>query len=969
MCRRLVFEAFLLGMVALAGHAAEPLAYWPFDGNLDDVIASADGTFFGGVLDYVPGKIGRAILFDGVDDHVQAMVNNLDAYTISAWVMPQRAGAVSIVVRTSASGTTTHWSHQMRITASGVFEHYLWDGTARNVVGTIPVEAGSWHFVAIAAGNNGPVQLYVNGQEDGIATTVGTMWAEGDRFDIGSNSGGDMQWFQGIIDDVRIYDEVLSAEEIEHVMQSGLMTSYEPSPEDGAADVVRDVTLEWLPGRSAAAHDVYVGAVFDDVNDASRAEPMGVLLSQEQTGAAYDPGRLNFGQVYYWRVDEVNAAPDNTIFKGNVWSFTVEPFAYAVENVLATSNTVSTEGQGPERIVDGSGLNAEDQHSTGTGDMWAGTPNPDEPSYLLFEFDRVYKLYEMLIWNYNMQFEMFLGYGVKEATVEYSEDGANWSVLGDVELAQSPGTETYTYGTPVAFDGVAARYVRLTIVSAFSPTASLYGLSEIRFMYIPVVAREPQPADGAVAVSVDAALTWRAGREAALHEVYLGTDPNTLPLVGTPTKAEYTPTGGFHLGTTTFWRIVEVNDAQTVPAWAGDLWSFSTQEYLLVDDFEAYVDEPGDGDVIWEIWIDGLVEYGGDPANGGSTVGHAVSPFAERTMVHSGSQSMPLYFDNPSASAISEADRTLTLPQDWTAYGIQTLSLWFQGAAGNTGNLYVKINNTRIAYDGDTGDIATALWQPWIIDLATVGADLSSVTTLTIGVEGTGSGVIYIDDIRLYGKTAEYITPVEPDGASLLVHYTFEGNVLDSSGNGIDGQANGDPIYGAGVDGQALQFDGVDDYVDVMLDVPENGSATAFWFKTTNPDCGLYAVVQNPLGAGGHDRHLYLANGRVGVRIYSGGVIVAAVDVADGQWHHLAHTYGDAIGGQRLYLDGSLQAQGTKAQSDFDWQERVHLGWSVDAVEPYLEGMLDDVRIYDRVLSSAEIAWLAGERVPVLEPF
>ena len=171
------------------------------------------------------------------------------------------------------------------------------------------------------------------------------------------------------------------------------------------------------------------------------------------------------------------------------------------------------------------------------------------------------------------------------------------------------------------------------------------------------------------------------------------------------------------------------------------------------------------------------------------------------------------------------------------------------------------------------------------------------------------------------------------------------------------------------MDGQALQFDGVDDYVNVVLDVPENGYAAAFWFKTTNPDCGLYAVVDNPLGSS-HDRHIFLVDGNIRVRIWNVEIITAAgLNVADGQWHHVAHTFGDAVGGQKLYVDGLLLANGTKAQSDFDSQERVHFGWSVDAANDFMEGMLDDARIYDRALTPAEIAWLAGITDPVVVPF
>jgi len=128
-------------------------------------------------------------------------------------------------------------------------------------------------------------------------------------------------------------------------------------------------------------------------------------------------------------------------------------------------------------------------------------------------------------------------------------------------------------------------------------------------------------------------------------------------------------------------------------------------------------------------------------------VGHLNSPFAEQTIVHSGRQSMPLSYDNTGMTT-AEADYSLTA--DWSAHGIRSLSLYFHGAEGNTGQLYVKINGTRIAYDGPASDLAEASWRQWSIDLSQVG-DISSVRSLTIGVEGAeANGVIYVDDIRLY---------------------------------------------------------------------------------------------------------------------------------------------------------------------------------------------------------------------------
>ena len=98
----------------------------------------------------------------------------------------------------------------------------------------------------------------------------------------------------------------------------------------------------------------------------------------------------------------------------------------------------------------------------------------------------------------------------------------------------------------------------------------------------------------------------------------------------------------------------------------------------------------------------------------------------------------------------SEATRTFAVPQDWTKYGIQTLGIWFYGTAGNTGQLYVKINGVKVPYSGNVADLAVEDWQLWDIDLTTVGVNVQSVTSLAIGIDGNAAaGTLYIDDILL----------------------------------------------------------------------------------------------------------------------------------------------------------------------------------------------------------------------------
>ncbi len=86
---------------------------------------------------------------------------------------------------------------------------------------------------------------------------------------------------------------------------------------------------------------------------------------------------------------------------------------------------------------------------------------------------------------------------------------------------------------------------------------------------------------------------------------------------------------------------------------------------------------------------------------------------------------------------------------DWTASGVKTLSLMFAGSPGLIGQLYCKIGDTKLLYDGDATNLGDSAWQAWTIDLSTVGGNLKSVTELAIGVEGGGSGILYIDDIHL----------------------------------------------------------------------------------------------------------------------------------------------------------------------------------------------------------------------------
>ena len=577
-----------------------------------------------------------------------------------------------------------------------------------------------------------------------------------------------------------------------HMLGGDMSLASFPSPEVGAVDVIRDSSLSWTPGIHAATHNLYFGESFEDVNSASVATAAGLDVN------SFDPGHLDFGQTYYWRVDEVNGTPDKTVTKGLVWSFTAEPYSIPIpgSTISVTASSFSNDFSMPEKTADGSGLGADDSHGTSDADMWF-TGSPDLDPWIQYEFDDIKKLDTMKVWNSNGPAESAIGWGVKDVQIEYSVDGETWDVLADAtQFSRASGLPTYNQYDEIDFGGAAAKVVRFNIQSNWGGILMSYSLSEVQFNVIPVTASTPAPVSGAVDVAPDAVVTWHAGREAAQHTVYVSTDQaeaadGSAPSVTTSTNSLDLSTLDLQLGETYYWRVDEVNEAEAVSVWAGPVWSLSIVDALAVDDFEGYNNVSPDRP--FQTWLDGFgysadeffpVAYGGNGTGAG--IGHDIwslsSPhydgdIMETTNTLTGAgQSMPFYYSN-SGGVASETQRTFAVPQDWTLGGAQTLSIAFSGQTGNTGTFYVMINNTKVTYQGD---IALALWQTWTIDLATVNTNLQSVTKLALGVEGSGAGgMLLIDDITLLADAAG---PGGNDGP-LVVWVSFHGSdIVPASG-------------------------------------------------------------------------------------------------------------------------------------------------------------------------------------------
>ena len=257
---------------------------------------------------------------------------------------------------------------------------------------------------------------------------------------------------------------------------------------------------------------------------------------------------------------------------------------------------------------------------------------------------------------------------------------------------------------------------------------------------------------GAADVDPGLVLRWRAGREAAAHEIYLSADETAVAdgtaLLETVADSSYTPVG-LELGSTYYWKVNEVNEAEAISSWQGSVWSFATLAFATIDDFESYDDEDNR---IYDTWIDGWVN------ETGSTVGYLEEPFAERSIINSGRQSMPLAYENAGAPFYSEAERDLG-GADWSARGADTLRLYVTGQADNDPvTLYVAVEDTAgqvaVVAHADAEIALSTTWQEWQIPFSDLtGVNLSSVSTMYIGLgdrdnpSAGGTGLIFVDDI------------------------------------------------------------------------------------------------------------------------------------------------------------------------------------------------------------------------------
>jgi hypothetical protein len=205
------------------------VGYWPFNGGdisgnsvLDRSGQGNNGTMSGGPLKVI-GKIGQALNLDGQNDMAtiadHASLDMTSAVTVSTWFYPRDlSGGWHVIAAKGISGTNSNYGLWY---TGGYFSITFWNGTWINHATNQTYSAGQWyHLVGIIDSANDNVRLYVNGQLDIDSQTETTnMVANNDPLYITVNYGG--AWANGVIDETRVYNRALSADEVKALYNMG----------------------------------------------------------------------------------------------------------------------------------------------------------------------------------------------------------------------------------------------------------------------------------------------------------------------------------------------------------------------------------------------------------------------------------------------------------------------------------------------------------------------------------------------------------------------------------------------------------------------------------------------------------------------------------------------------------------------------------------------------------------------------
>ena len=743
---------------------AGPVGHWRFDDGSGTTAKDSSGNNFDGKLlgdpTWVAGKVGSgALSFDGSDGMVEVPEGpalDMDSMlSITAWVNLSGFSTYYFIVCKSPSGTAAvnyPGNYEFRVeSGTGILQllHQTSQGQELSTyVSTTPLTAGQWRHVAVTLQKGGRVEFYIDGvSAGGAAQTTNFGILNNEPVRIGGRKDG-YSYFYGQIDDVRIYDRVLSAEQITglyHGTDPLFLKAGLPAPADGAILEKTTAELTWRAGDLATSRKLYFSNSFDDVS-AGSVEPITMTTTSLAVGAAppYETG-LTPGETYYWRGDEISDSQPGSPWMGDVWSFRIRP-AIAWDPVPADNVTfVSTEqqltwqkgmntlfhtvyfGTDPEQVG-----NATEGFMTASATYDPSLLEPNTTYYWRVDEFASGKLLKGEVWSFttvpqiDVSDESLLGWWtLDEAGAGSAVDWSGHDLHGMIHGA--PGWVEGPAGGAALLDGVddyfttsapAASTLSSATMTAWIMPTKVHGMAGIIFHRGGSVCGLNMMASNQIGYHWRVAGTWgfNSGLIVPMNEwsfVALVVEPDQATLyldgsdiwVSNPIAHDpalfdtglvlgFDPAvadrcfGGALDDLRLYTKAMTAEKIDEIMANGGK--PEPADDPLMIESFDSYnAYSETTGENVWDVWSDGL---GGNGT--GSTVGHATTPAMERVLAVGGHQSAPMYYDNSGmfmdinghvvTAKYSAITRTFSPGQDFTRGGAASLTLWVRGVAANT---------------------------------------------------------------------------------------------------------------------------------------------------------------------------------------------------------------------------------------------------------------------------------------------
>jgi hypothetical protein len=308
------------------------------------------------------------------------------------------------------------------------------------------------------------------------------------------------------------------------------------------------------------------------------------------------------------------------------------------------------------------------------------------------------------------------------------------------------------------------------------------------------------------------------------------------------------------------------------------------------------------------------------------------------------------------------------------------------GGSVSAGNWY----HLAARWSNSSDEVDLYLDGKKITSFSASGTSIEPNCPVQIGASDRGSRFDgLVDDVRLYNQTlsADEIDRIynatRPSGVNtsqtnkltdgLVGFWSFDGSdvdlsdssseVKDVSGNGNHGDAKNGAKPAIGKLGQGYEFDGSDDYVEILtpsgLSSSDSFTVTAWVDGASQSDNTRIVNYGNTSANQGGFILGQTSSGKIRAYTDAGGgswnQITGNTSFDDGNWHLIVMTYNGSTDTRQLYLDGEKDGSETHGYDNSPSNPGISLGNRLDSQSEGQKGVVDNIRIYDRALSASEI--------------